>query len=510
MKVIANALSENNNIENKRVFEWLVDNNPDNWALKDCKHSLINKKFDVFTIDSCDGISGNILSLIQSHLVMRIGMQRIAKADTKLRNELVHNDHFDTEALIKLFQLYIKNCAEDKIIVFFIDNFEYERSEMTKEAMQIINLHRVLNVAFNGKIKFILSAQSEDYLNGPNSDLCKILDRSKWIVRLSGIFLSKEIPSSGKNKVKRFSYNKSTLTVRFGDITTSESDIIVSSDDTALTMGGGASMSIRSKVGPILLQERRKHRSLQVGDVVVTSAGNLNAKYIFHAITCAQCKRTSADKQQEIIDKLVQKSLLLMQTLGVKSIAFPAIGTGAAYFSGSDVAVNMAKSFARFLSPKENDDINIELYLFDREDIDRETDCIDFFADFKAKLKSEELNYQEVNQQVQLSKEDIQCNETIREIERARDIQIANLQAQITVLKLQSELDSINRKMNHNSSLADAILKAEMTDIQARISQTISDCDKHNALNQADIEERNNDVEHKKNMNKIEELKKSI
>ena len=61
--------------------------------------------------------------------------------------------------------------------------------------------------------------------------------------------------------------------------------------------------------------------------------------------------------------------------------------------------------------------------------------------------------------------------------------------------------------MNHMSSRADAILKAEMTDIQARISQTISDCDKHNALTQADIAERNNFVEHKKAMNKIEEQK---
>src|SRR5207253_30332 len=85
---------------------------------------------------------------------------------------------------------------------------------------------------------------------------------------------------------RTYSVGKSTITVRFDDITTSRAEVPVSSDDTELTMGGGVSAAIARAAGAHLAVEARaKLVPARTGDVVVTQAGNLSAKYIFHIIT---------------------------------------------------------------------------------------------------------------------------------------------------------------------------------------------------------------------------------
>ena len=66
--------------------------------------------------------------------------------------------------------------------------------------------------------------------------------------------------------------------VIYADITTLDADAIVSSDDNYISMGGGVSMAIRMKAGPSIQEEIKKHLPMKIGDVAVTSAGNLNAK----------------------------------------------------------------------------------------------------------------------------------------------------------------------------------------------------------------------------------------
>ena len=82
-----------------------------------------------------------------------------------------------------------------------------------------------------------------------------------------------------------YNCNTSNVTIIFGDITESKMDVIASSDDTQITMSGGVSSSIRQKGGIQILFDARKKLPANVGDVIVSSAGNLPQKYIFHCLT---------------------------------------------------------------------------------------------------------------------------------------------------------------------------------------------------------------------------------
>jgi len=65
----------------------------------------------------------------------------------------------------------------------------------------------------------------------------------------------------------------STLSLQLGDITESKADVLVSSDDCDLTMGGGVSAAIRRRAGQGILLEVAKKIPAKLGDVVVTGAG---------------------------------------------------------------------------------------------------------------------------------------------------------------------------------------------------------------------------------------------
>jgi O-acetyl-ADP-ribose deacetylase (regulator of RNase III) len=62
-------------------------------------------------------------------------------------------------------------------------------------------------------------------------------------------------------------------------------DAVVSSDDAQLSMGGGVSGAILSAAGGTVTEESKRLSPLKVGDVAVTSAGQLPTKYILHAVT---------------------------------------------------------------------------------------------------------------------------------------------------------------------------------------------------------------------------------
>ena len=84
---------------------------------------------------------------------------------------------------------------------------------------------------------------------------------------------------------RTYRIGESEFVLEFGDLTTSTASVLVSSDDYMLTMGGGVSSAIRRAGGEMILLDAAKKIPAKVGDIVVTSAGALFAKHIFHAIT---------------------------------------------------------------------------------------------------------------------------------------------------------------------------------------------------------------------------------
>ena len=119
---------------------------------------------------------------------------------------------------------------------------------------------------------------------------------------------------------RTYQIGHSKLSLEFGDITTSRADVIVSSDDSNLSMGGGVSASIRRAAGQGILIEAAKRVPAKLGDVIVTGAGLLPAKFVFHAITIGDGNAAPS----EVIMNATRRCLTILRQLRLSSIAFPA------------------------------------------------------------------------------------------------------------------------------------------------------------------------------------------
>lgn len=172
---------------------------------------------------------------------------------------------------------------------------------------------------------------------------------------------------------RTYQINNSVITVKYGSIIDSKADVIVSSDDYMLSMGGGVSATIRMAGGNEICNDARKKIPAPLGDVVVTTAGNLSQKFIFHAVTIDGESINKyngnaiqkANLQKSIIHYSMKKIFRLMANLDMHTIAFPTIGAGVAGIPYDQVAKNMGEAFAEILSTT-NKAYQIELYLYDR------------------------------------------------------------------------------------------------------------------------------------------------
>jgi O-acetyl-ADP-ribose deacetylase (regulator of RNase III) len=111
-----------------------------------------------------------------------------------------------------------------------------------------------------------------------------------------------------------------------GDITTVAVDAIVNAANSALAGGGGVDGAIHRAGGPSILEECRKIGSCPTGSAVATGAGKLPAKWVFHAVGPIY---RGKEKDVEQLASCHLKCLDLAAEKGCRSIAFPAISTGA-------------------------------------------------------------------------------------------------------------------------------------------------------------------------------------
>ncbi|WP_083828070.1 macro domain-containing protein [Candidatus Frankia meridionalis] len=128
-------------------------------------------------------------------------------------------------------------------------------------------------------------------------------------------------------------------------------------------MGGGVSAAIRAAAGNALMLDAAKSVPCKVGDVVVTTAGALRARYIFHAITIGP---DGSEAARDVVRRATRRCLELATALNVSSISFPALGTGAAGFSMEDSAVAMTEVMADYVRLTSRP-LDIDLYFFPRE-----------------------------------------------------------------------------------------------------------------------------------------------
>lgn len=192
---------------------------------------------------------------------------------------------------------------------------------------------------------------------------------------------------------RTYTFNKSTLTVRFGNIIETQAEVIVSSDDCYVCMCGGVSGAIFQAGGESIMRDAQKMVPVPLGDVIVTTAGNMkHQKYVFHCITIDKKRRmdimsskvTEDDVLNYLLQHAVDKCFQLMLAMGLTSIAFPTIGAGSAKIPIQKVIEQISEAIARNLS-RTNKTLNVELYWYDIYKICSESDIITLFESLASK-----------------------------------------------------------------------------------------------------------------------------
>ena len=147
------------------------------------------------------------------------------------------------------------------------------------------------------------------------------------------------------------------------DITKVKADAIVNTANPKPTYGGGTDSAIYKAAGEDeLLAERKKIGAIKCGDIAVTPAFKLKAKYIIHTVAPAW---GGGDKGEfEALKSCYSKSLEKANELGCGSIAFPLIATGVYKFPKSDALRIAMDTISSFLM-REDVDMNVKLVVFD-------------------------------------------------------------------------------------------------------------------------------------------------
>ena len=133
-----------------------------------------------------------------------------------------------------------------------------------------------------------------------------------------------------------------------GDITELEVDAIVNAANNDLVLGAGVAGAIRTKGGPRIQEECDRIGSIRLGEAAVTPAGNLKAYYVIHAASMQMGGQTTA----ESLRSSTRNSLLRAEEKGLKTIAFPAIGTGVAGFPMQECAEIMISELLEHLKSR--------------------------------------------------------------------------------------------------------------------------------------------------------------
>lgn len=150
------------------------------------------------------------------------------------------------------------------------------------------------------------------------------------------------------------------IVIEQGDLTEMATDAIVNAANNDLILGGGVAGAIRRKGGDEIQRECNEIGSIPVGYAAITTGGKLKARFVIHAASMRLGGVTTA----EALRNSSAHCLRIAKERGLKSIAFPAVGTGIAGFSLEECAKIMLREAAEHLR-KETSLETVHFVLFD-------------------------------------------------------------------------------------------------------------------------------------------------
>jgi len=155
-----------------------------------------------------------------------------------------------------------------------------------------------------------------------------------------------------ENDLVQITVNHAKLSIVKGDITQQATDAIVNAANPGLMGGGGVDGAIHRAGGPAILEECKQIVSRQgrlpTGKAVLTTGGNLKAKYVIH--TVGPVWHGGGKGEAELLVSAYRESLKLAAENHLTSVSFPSISTGAYGYpveKASGVALGAVSSFLR-------------------------------------------------------------------------------------------------------------------------------------------------------------------
>jgi O-acetyl-ADP-ribose deacetylase (regulator of RNase III) len=159
-----------------------------------------------------------------------------------------------------------------------------------------------------------------------------------------------------------------TIRLMLGDITTLEVDAIVNAANSELVPGGGVDGAIHRAAGVGLFSElNARHSVLPPGEAIITDGYRLPAKHVIH--TVAPMWIEGLDNQVEILSDCYRNALRVAKSSGLKSIAFPSLGTGA-FGIPKEIAMPTALNAISLELQNSHSDIEVTICCFTQEDLE--------------------------------------------------------------------------------------------------------------------------------------------
>jgi len=138
---------------------------------------------------------------------------------------------------------------------------------------------------------------------------------------------------------------QATVAIERGDISLTEADAVVNAANTTLAMGTGVAGALKKRGGVVIEEEAMRLGPVDVGEAVLTTAGNLPATHVIHAAVMG----TDLKTDPATIGKTTQAVLALAVKHKLTSLALPALGTGVGHVPPPQCADAMLEAVASHL-----------------------------------------------------------------------------------------------------------------------------------------------------------------
>jgi O-acetyl-ADP-ribose deacetylase (regulator of RNase III) len=165
---------------------------------------------------------------------------------------------------------------------------------------------------------------------------------------------------------EKFQIGQTELKLIVGDITEQKTEAIVNAANSGLRGGGGVDGAIHRAGGPEIMEECRKIGGCPTGDAVITTAGDLPAARVIHAV--GPRYRGGSAGERELLASAYRRSLEVAAERGIRTIAFPSISTGAYGYPIDEASEVALETINNYIENHPGVFDNITLVLFSESD----------------------------------------------------------------------------------------------------------------------------------------------